>query len=158
MLGKLTRWLRMLGCDVKYCSALNDEELMKLAVEEKRVLLTRDIQLFRRASVNSVQAYLVKRPTETERLAEVAQQFHIKLEIDVSNSRCPKCNAKLEPVLKDEIKDKVPQATSRFHNDFWICPDCRQIYWHGSHWQKINRKLLDAKALVKPHVETKETT
>jgi len=152
MLGKLTRWLRMLGCDVKYFNDLNDEELIKIAKEEERVLLTRDIQLYRRASVNGVQSYLVKCRTETERLAEVAQQFHIKLEIDVSNSRCPKCNARLEPILKDKIKDKVPQATAGFYDDFWICPECEQIYWQGSHWQKINRKLLEAKVL-KPKTE-----
>jgi len=154
MLGKLTRWLRMLGCDVKYFNDLNDEELIKIAKEEERVLLTRDIQLYRRASVNGVQSYLVKCRTETERLAEVAQQFHIKLEIDVSNSRCPKCNARLEPILKDKIKDKVPQATARFYDDFWICPECEQIYWQGSHWQKINRKLLEAKVLkLKTQIE-----
>jgi uncharacterized protein with PIN domain len=154
MLGKLTRWLRMLGCDVKYSNDLNDEELVKIAKEEDRILLTRDIQLYRRASVNGLQAYLVERRTETERLAEVAQRFSIKLEMNPSISRCPKCNAGLEPVLKDEIKDKVPQATSRFQDDFWICRACGQIYWHGSHWQKINRKLLDAKALTKPKTET----
>jgi len=147
MLGKLTRWLRMLGCDVKYYDNLEDEELIKTAKEENRVLLTRDIQLYRRASMNNIQAYLVKCSTETERLAEVAQQFNIELEIDVNNSRCPKCNAKLETVPKDKIKDKVPQATLCFFNDYWICPDCGQIYWQGSHWQKINRKLLEAKGL-----------
>ena len=97
--------------------------------------------------MSNVQAYLVKCPTETERLAEVTQQFNVELEIDVSNSRCPKCNAKLETILKDKIKDKVPQATLHVFNDFWICPDCGQIYWQGSHWQKINRKLTEARAL-----------
>jgi hypothetical protein len=153
MLGKLTRWLRMLGCDVKYQNDLDDDELIKIAAEENRVLLTRDAQLYRRASANNVQAYLVKCRTETEKLAEVTQQFHIKLEIDAAKSRCPKCNARLETVPKDEINDKIPQATSRLHNDFWKCVDCGQIYWHGSHWQKIIKKLQDAMSLVKP--ETK---
>ena len=153
MLGKLTRWLRMLGCDVKYQNDLNDDELIKIAAEENRILLTRDVQLYRRAIINGIQAYLVRSRTETEKLAEVTQQFCIKLEIDATNSRCPKCNAGLEPVPKDEINDKVPQATSRLHNDFWKCIDCEKIYWHGSHWLKINRKLLDAKALVKPETQ-----
>jgi uncharacterized protein with PIN domain len=153
MLGKLTRWLRMLGCDVKYQNDLNDDELIKIAAEENRILLTRDVQLYRRAIIYGIQAYLVRSRTETEKLAEVTQQFCIKLEIDAPNSRCPKCNAGLEPVPKDEINDKVPQATSRLHNDFWKCIDCGKIYWHGSHWLKINRKLLDAKALVKPETQ-----
>jgi uncharacterized protein with PIN domain len=147
MLGKLSRWLRMLGCDVKYQNDLNDDELIKIAVKENRILLTRDVQLFSRAKKNNVQAYLVRSRTETEKLAEVTQQFYIKLEIDAANSRCPKCNAGLEPIPKDEVNGKIPQATSRLHTDFWKCADCGQIYWHGSHWQKINRKLLDAKTL-----------
>jgi uncharacterized protein with PIN domain len=137
----------MLGCDVKYYNNLSDDELIKIALEEDRILLTRDIQLHRRASVNGVQAFLIKCPTETERLSEVAQQFHIELEIDVSNSRCPKCNMRLESVSKDKIKEKIPSATSRFYNEFWICPDCGQVYWQGSHWQKINRKLQEARSL-----------
>ncbi len=153
MLGKLTRWLRMLGCDVRYYNDLGDDELVKVAIEESRVLLTRDAQLFGRASKNNVQVYLVKSQTETGNLAEIAQQFNLKLEIDASNSRCPKCNAMLEPVPKGEVGDKVPQATMQMQNEFWKCAGCGQIYWHGSHWQKILRTLQDAKALTKPRAE-----
>ncbi len=149
MLGKLTRWLRMLGCDVKYYNDLEDEELIKIAKEENRVLLTRDVQLYKRAITEYAQVYLVKCSTETERLTEVAQQFNLNLEIDVNNSRCPKCNAKLESVSKDKVIDKVPKATLRFFNDYWFCSDCGQVYWQGSHWQKIKQKLNEAKGLRK---------
>jgi uncharacterized protein with PIN domain len=154
MLGKLTRWLRMLGCDVLYQKDLGDDELVKIAAEENRVLLTRDAQLFGRAHKNNVQAYLVRSRTETEKLAETAQQFSLKLEIDASYSRCPKCNAMLEPVPKGEVDDKVPQATLQMQSEFWKCAGCGQIYWHGSHWQKILRTLHDAKALLKPETES----
>ncbi|MBS7615384.1 Mut7-C RNAse domain-containing protein [Candidatus Bathyarchaeota archaeon] len=148
MLGKLTRWLRMQGCDVKYYKDLEDEELIKIAKEETRVLLTRDVQLYRHAIAEHAQVYLVKCSTEIERLAEVAQQFNLNLEIDVNNSRCPKCNAKLEPISKNKVMDKVPKATLRFFDDYWVCSDCGQVYWQGSHWQKIKQKLNEVKHLI----------
>jgi uncharacterized protein with PIN domain len=145
MLGKLTRWLRMIGCDVEYFTDLDDDELIEFAATEERVLLTRDIQLLRRASVNGVEVFLIKGQTETEKLADLAKRFDIKLEIDANNSRCPKCNITIDPVSKGEIKDQVPQSTFRFYNEFWICPNCDKIYWRGSHWKRIDHTLLEAK-------------
>ena len=148
MLGKLTRWLRMLGCDVEYYNSLDDNELVNKALEDKRMLLTRDTHLFRRASVNRAQAYLIKGKTETEKLAEVARRFGIKLELDPNNSRCPKCNAELKTVPKKKVLNKIPQSTSQYHDAFWICQNCGQVYWQGSHWKKITQKLLDARRLA----------
>jgi uncharacterized protein with PIN domain len=158
MLGKLTRWLRMIGCDVEYFNDLDDEELIETAAKEERILLTRDIQLYRRASVNGVEAFLIRGQTETEKLADLAKRFDIKLEIDVNNSRCPKCNTKIDPVSKEKIKDKVPQSTSRFYEEFWICPKCDQIYWRGSHWKKINRTLLEAKRMMELSMKLKRSS
>jgi uncharacterized protein with PIN domain len=148
MLGKLTRWLRMLGCDVEYHNDLDDDDLINKALECGRVLLTRDTSLFRRASMNGAQAYLIKGKTETEKLAEVAQRYGVKLELDPNNSRCPKCNAELKQVPKKRVVDRVPPSTYRYHDVFWICNGCGQVYWQGSHWEKINQKLLDARRLA----------
>jgi len=145
----------MLGYDVKYFNDLDDEQLIEIAAKEKRVLLTRDIQLFRRASVNDVEAFLIKGRKETEKLAELAQRFHIKLEIDINNSRCPKCNTRIKSVSKEEVKDKIPQATSQFYDAFWVCPKCEQVYWQGSHWKKINRTLFQAKQIAELSTEKK---
>jgi len=138
----------MLGHDVEYFIDLPDDQLIKTAIEEDRVLLTRDIQLYRRASVNGVKAFLILGRTEIDKLVEMAQHFGFKLEVDVNVSRCPKCNTKISPVSKEEVKGKVPQSTSRFYDDFWTCPSCGQIYWQGSHWKKINRTLSQAKHMA----------
>jgi uncharacterized protein with PIN domain len=143
----------MLGCDVEYFNDLDDDKLIEIGAKEERILLTRDTQLFRRASVNGVEAFLIQGRTEIEKLVELAQHFHFRLEMDVDNSRCPKCNTKISPVPKEEIKDKIPQSTSRFYDDFWICPNCGQIYWQGSHWKKINRTLSQAKQVVESSVK-----
>jgi len=139
----------MLGYDVEYFSDAADEALTETASKEGRVLLTCDQELFRNASVRGVEAYLVRGRTEAERLADLAERFRIRLEIDVRDSRCPKCNTAIRAVPKEEIKDKIPEATSRFYDDFWICPNCSQIYWQGSHWKKINNTLTQAEKLSK---------
>ncbi len=148
MLGKLTRWLRMLGCDVKYHNNLSDDELIKTAKNEDRILLTCDVQLYKRALMSHVRSYLIKCSTETERLAEITKQFNIKLEINVKNSRCPKCNAKLQDVSKDKVRSIVPQATLCLFEEYWRCLGCGQVYWQGSHWRKIAQKLMEAKVLT----------
>ncbi len=148
MLGKLTRWLRMLGYDVEYFNDLDDDQLVKKAGGDRRILLTRDMQLYRRASVRGVQAFLVEGQKEAEKLAEMARRFHIRLEIDIDNSRCPKCNSKIGPVSKREVEAKIPESTARFYADFWVCRGCGQIYWQGSHWKKIGKTLNEARLLA----------
>ena len=93
MLGKLTRWLRMLGQDVTYSTQLDDAELLAVAEEEQRVLLTRDLELCQRATAKGVDAFYVEGRTEAEKLAELAGRFGFPLTIDLARSRCPKCNA-----------------------------------------------------------------
>ena len=138
----------MLGCDVEYYNDLEDDKLIELAAKSGRTLLTRDQELFRKASTHGVEAFMITGATETEKLAEIAERFHINLELNSDNSRCPRCNAKLNSVSKEEVLDRIPQSTSRFYNRFWVCPNCGKVYWQGSHWRKITRKLSEAKKLA----------
>lgn len=142
MLGKLARWLRMLGHDVKYSNNTDDKELIKIAKTEKRILLTRDLELYQQATGRSIEAFYVEGEKEEERLTNLARRFQLKLEIDVKKSRCPKCNTRIKHVNKDSVKDMVPKNTFSKYDDFWQCPKCLQVYWRGAHWTKI-RKTLD---------------
>ncbi|RLI37570.1 hypothetical protein DRO55_01065 [Candidatus Bathyarchaeota archaeon] len=157
MLGKLTRWLRMLGYDVEYHNALNDEELIAIAGREGRILLTRDLDLYQKAKNRGLNALLIKGRNEAEKLAELAKTLKIRLEIDTAISRCPKCNSKIRPIKKEEIIDRIPESTSRFYDEFWICTKCGQIYWHGSHWRRINETLKLARKLAGEGVESRKT-
>jgi uncharacterized protein with PIN domain len=149
MLGKLTRWLRMLGHNVKYSNKLDDVQLIAIAKKERRILLTRDLELYQQATAKGVQAFYIDGKTEAEKLAKLAQKFGINLEIDMAVSRCPKCNTKVKPTLKEKVKDKVEESTFNFYNDFWECPKCGQIYWQGAHWTRIRKTLEEAKELTK---------
>ena len=146
MLGKLTRWLRILGHDVNYFRSADDKKLIEMAKSEKRVLLTRDLKLYQQAVTRGLEAVLVEATDEARKLADLAQRFGFILEIDLSVSRCPKCNARIESVSKEVVVDQIPKATSIYYDDFWKCPRCGQIYWQGAHWKKIEKTLEEAKS------------
>lgn len=148
MLGKLTRWLRMLGHDVAYYRSLDDERLIEIARSEKRVLLTRDHKLHRQSETQEVDAVLVKAADEAEKLADLAKRFNFKLDIDLSVSRCPKCNTTIKAVPKETLINQIPETTSTYYNNFWKCPECGQVYWQGAHWTKIEQTLEEAKKLI----------
>ena len=111
MLGKLARWLRMMGHNVKYSTILEDSQLIKIAKEESRVLLTHDLSLFQQAIAKNVESYYVEGINEAERLAELVGRFNLPLVIDMKKSRCPKCNTILQQVPKEKIADKTEQNT-----------------------------------------------
>lgn len=149
MLGTLTRWLRMMGHDVKYSTKLDDPQLLLAAKKEKRVLLTRDLALYQQATTKGVEAYYVEGTNEPARLAELAHRFGVALEIDLKKSRCPKCNTELSSVPKQEIVDKVEKNTLKHYDDFWLCPNCGHVYWQGAHWTKIRATLKEAEEKLK---------
>lgn len=149
MLGKLTRWLRMLGHNVKYFESLDDNQLIRIAEKECRVLLTRDRGLYQRATTLGAKAFIVRGKTEAEKLAELAGRFDFKLKIDVTVSRCPKCNSRIKSISKDEVVGRIPPKTSAYYEEFWICRNCGQIYWQGAHWKRIDEALTAAKQLQK---------
>ncbi|MDX1813205.1 MAG: Mut7-C RNAse domain-containing protein [Candidatus Bathyarchaeia archaeon] len=144
MLGKLTRWLRMLGHDVKYSTQFEDAELVAIAEKEHRVLLTRDSELFRRTLAKGVDAFYVSGKTEAKKLAELAECFDFPLTIDMKRSRCPRCNAKILLTPKEQVANKVKRNTFVYFSEFWECPNCGQIYWQGSHWKGISATLIEA--------------
>jgi len=149
MLGKLTRWLRILGHNVKYSNRLDDNQLLTIAKKERRILLTRDLELYQQATAKGVNAFYFEGTDEAERLAQLAKRFGIKLEVDMTISRCPKCNTRIKPIEKEKIADKVEKSTFTYYNEFWQCPKCEQIYWQGAHWTRIRKTLEQAKENLK---------
>lgn len=148
MLGKLTRWLRMLGHDVEYTGSMDDKELIQKTMKERRILLTRDLELYRQAIAKGAEAFLVESPNQTANLASLARRFGFKLEVNVRVSRCPKCNGEISVVLKSSIARKIPSTTCSNYDDFWQCQSCGQIYWRGAHWKKIDKTLDEAKRML----------
>ncbi len=148
MLGKLSRWLRILGHNVKYSNNLDDAQLFTIAKKERRTLLTRDFELYRHATAKGMDAFYVEGETGEERLAALAKRYGMDLDIDMTISRCPKCNTKVKPITKEEAAGKVEKSTFEHYDEFWNCPKCGQIYWQGAHWTRIRRTLEVAQEIL----------
>ena len=153
MLGKLTRWLRMLGQDVIYSVKFNDAQLLGLAKAENRALLTRDFELYKRAIARGLDAFYVDAKTESGRLAQIAERYDVPLEMDMDKSHCPICNTLLQAATKETLAKRLEKNTYTYYDKFWRCPNCGQVYWQGAHWKQIINTLTQAKAKL---VEVKQ--
>jgi uncharacterized protein with PIN domain len=149
MLGSLSRWLRMMGHDVEYSTLLDEDALLALAKKEGRILLTKDLELYKRANAKKIDVFYVEGNNEADRLATLAERFDLGLEIDLRTSRCPKCNTPIQPAPKTCVANRVEKKTFTHYDEFWECPKCKKVYWQGSHWPKIQATLEDAKNRLK---------
>lgn len=146
MLGGLTRWLRICGYDAKYFRNASDEELLNVSAFEKRILLTRDITLHRKAIRKGIDSLTVHGEDESQKLAHVARKYNLNLQ--PKNSRCPNCGDLLQKTNKVDIKEKIPTRTFTTYDDYWLCNSCDQIYWRGSHWKNIMKTIKKASKIT----------
>jgi len=137
-LGRLTAYLRMLGFDCLYRNDYEDEELAETAQQEGRILLSRDRRLLMRKSV--IHGYCLRSLDSLEQLTEVIQRFELTKDIKPFH-RCLRCNHPLEPVAKEAILNRLEPLTKLYFNEFQICPACKQIYWKGSHYEKMEKLI-----------------
>ena len=150
MLGKLALWLRLTGHDTIYSTEFHDDELLDIAENERRVLLTADAILHEKAQQREINALLLRGNVD-ERVARVFREFNIRPHIDPSNSRCSKCNGSLEEIgenQKERIKDLVHEQTHNHYERFWHCKDCQSVYFQGGQWENINEYMDRIKGLL----------
>jgi len=133
-LGRLARNLRLLGFDSVWRNDLTDEELATISVHDRRILLTRDRGLLKRAKVTH--GYLVRETNRRRQIVEILRRFDLFGAV-VPFGRCLKCNGVLEPVAKEEVEHRLPPRTRQDYEDFRMCPDCDRIYWQGSHYERL---------------------
>ena len=138
MVGKLARWLRILGFDVLYSNVFEDEEILRIAEEEQRIILTRDSHLAARRRVRA-QCVLVESGEHKEQVRQVLRTFGLT-EFRVF-SRCLECNAPLDPIDKEAVFERVPPYVYLTQERFATCPSCKRIYWHGTHADDMLRRL-----------------
>jgi len=139
-LGRLARTLRLLGFDSLWRNDATDDELAAIAVDEKRILLTRDRGLLKRAKVTH--GYLVRDTDRRRQIVEVLRRFDLFGAI-APFGRCLACNGELEPVPKAEVEQRLPPRTRQDYDEFWTCPDCGRIYWQGSHYDRLAALVKD---------------
>jgi len=142
-LGSLTRNLRLLGFDVAYRQNADDRQLLEVMVRENRALLTRDRRLLMHAIVQH--GYWPRSQNADEQTIEVIRRFDLS-ELIAPFTRCLRCNATLEAVAKAEIIGKLEPLTKIYYDQFHRCPDCKQIYWSGSHFPKLQRRIEEIRS------------
>jgi len=139
MLGRLARWLRILGYDVVYESSISDDDLIARAIHERRIILTMDRKLTERESAKN--SLLIKSPSYKEQLKQVITHYNIDYKSGIF-TRCLVCNSLLVSIEKEKIKDRVPPYVYSTQDEFDICSQCGRIYWSGTHRTKM-LKMLD---------------
>ena len=137
-LGRLTAYLRMSGFDSLYRNDYDDEELAATAQREGRILLSRDRRLLMRKAVTY--GYCLRSLDSFEQWTEVIRRFELASQIHPFH-RCLRCNQLLEPIAKEAILDRLEPLTKLYFDEFQICPACKQIYWKGSHYEKMEKLI-----------------
>jgi len=148
MLGDVARWLRMLGYDTLYSRNYEDWEILRIAAKDDRVIITRDLGLFRRARKRGLKAVYIEPSDMSDMLANIARRTGIELNFKPNRTRCPYCNTELEIITKAEALSFVPPSVGAKYDVFWRCPKCGKVFWQGNHWKTINSILESAKMKI----------
>jgi len=138
-LGRLSKYLRLCGFDTFFDTGLNDVEIIDLSLKEHRIILTRDRGLLKNKRVTH--GYWIRSSNPVGQIKEVLQRFDLKNSLNPF-IRCLECNGMIEDVNKDEIKDRLPQKTKDFYTEFRRCKVCGNIYWEGSHYERMKKFIL----------------
>ncbi|MEM2144323.1 MAG: Mut7-C RNAse domain-containing protein [Candidatus Jordarchaeaceae archaeon] len=139
MLGRIARWLRLLGYDTFYYSRVRDDELLEVCLRRNLVLLTRDVEFFKKAVSHGIRAKLLQENSFENQFADVVDSFGLDLRITPDGSRCPACNGLIRRVDKGEIKNRVPVNTMNSYDSFFMCSNCGKVYWMGRMWRSMIR-------------------
>ena len=142
-LGKLARWLRMLGFDMVYSPAFTHNELLNIAEAEHRVLLSRNAAIGRHHP--SVATFAITGDDPAAQLKQVLQYFQLLSYIQPF-TKCMVCNGMLEVVSKESIMNELPEKTAMYYHQFWQCVQCKRIYWKGPHYNRMMRFIQNITA------------
>ena len=129
-LGRLARYLRLLGFDCLYRNDYSDAQVAGIAADTNRTVLTRDRALLRRKIIT--RGYFVRATTPRQQVREVLSRFDL-YRLVTPFSRCVRCNGSLQDIDKPSIQDRLETKTRKYYDSFRICNACNQVYWQGSH-------------------------
>jgi uncharacterized protein with PIN domain len=138
MLGKLARWLRILGYDAAYLPQLSPQGVMREGRRQGRLILTRDTRL--RRCKDAPPFIFVHSDRFREQLQQVVDTLHLD-PLRALFTRCVACNRALEEIAKDTIRDRVPEYVWQTQNEFRRCPECLRFYWGATHRDHVLDEL-----------------
>jgi hypothetical protein len=138
-LGRLARWLRLLGFDCVFFDRAEKRDLIIESLREDRIILTRETGLSRFSGVRMVH---VESDFVERQLAQVMKALRLKADRKNMFTRCVECNTPIVSARKEKVKARVPPFVYNTQEEFMRCPSCDKIYWKGTHWDLAN-KFLD---------------
>ena len=149
MLGDIARKLRIFGFDTLYMKDTSDSSILEMALQENRIILTRDKEFFRRVVKAGAEGVLMERYDQIDNIANTLLKYGVRsLSFNPRTARCSRCNGILALIKASDLEGAIPNKILEIHNNFFQCSYCNNIYWQGSHVkllnllaQKINTKI-----------------
>ncbi|MBA7484501.1 hypothetical protein ES707_20028 [subsurface metagenome] len=140
--GKLAKWLRIMGYDTIFFDGPDDSRMVAKALAEGRVILTRDTGIMKRGLVTSgrLKAILISSEEPEKQMRQVIKTLNLDCQFRPF-ALCLECNQPLVEKNKDQVKDRVPPYVFQTKSQYVECPACHRIYWRGTHWQAMTKKL-----------------
>ena len=140
--GKLAKWLRIMGYDTLFFDGSDDSNMVSIALAEGRVILTRDTQIMRRRVVTSgrLKAILINSDEPELQMRQVVDSLNLNCQFRPFTI-CLECNQPLLERSKQQVEGRVPPYVFQTQSQYMECPICHRIYWRGTHWQAMTRKL-----------------
>jgi uncharacterized protein with PIN domain len=135
-LGKLARYLRLLGLDAWYENHYQDIEIIRLAKRQQRIILTRDVGLLKNKQVTH--GYWLRSKQPEQQLIAVVKRFDLR-RVFKPFTRCLICNGRITAVDKHRVDEQLPEQTRYYYQTFYQCKQCRKIYWQGAHYERLQR-------------------
>ena len=138
-LGRLAKWLRILGFDSEYFQEDNIGSLIIQALRDNRIILTRNLRMH---DIYGTKIIYIKSERLPEQVAQLLKELKLGSNSKQMFSRCIICNTELIAVEKEKIQDRVPEYVFATQDNFVTCPQCKRIYWQGTHWGNV-KKILE---------------
>jgi len=140
--GRLTKWLRLMGYDAQFFNGRDDSSLVAMAQAEGRVILSRDTHIMKRRLITSgqVKAVLIQSDRPEQQIHQVIKELGLDCQFKPF-TLCLECNQPLVRRKKEEVEELVPPYVFKTQSQFRQCPACRRIYWRGTHWRAMSRRL-----------------
>lgn len=142
MVGKLARYLRMAGFDVLYYNDAHDDQIVRIAGQQGRIVLTRDSLMLKRKVFKNgdLKSVFIEDGRLENQLRQIKGELGISLKPNLV--RCLVCNSVLEKIDKKNVEDKVPPYVYRTQENFMYCSECGRCYWRGTHYEYMKKFFL----------------
>ena len=140
MLGKLAKWLKILGFDALFFSKIEDDELLTIARKEGRILLTKDTGLIQQAK--DVETLFLESEKWQNQVQQVLEHFSLREKVN-PHTRCIDCNVVLKNLPKKNAKNLVSAFVFDKADSFALCPNCSRVFWRGTHFKDMEAKIQE---------------